>query len=264
MAAPVYPPPIPGIPRASQSTIERYLRCGVRHELELACPTRRATIPMLIGSGVDQGAAWDLRAKLEGWGVRPTLGEVVEIAVAEYEAEAGESEVPEPRLEIERGKDDTAAAARAWGQQVSPQITAPIAVQEPLLAVLRGVELVGTPDYLEALGVGDLKTGQPWTQERADRARQLSGYAILYRTRFRRWPDRVWIDSLSHYRGDWVFERLWSARSMADYAAFLQVMERAVRAMERGDALPAAEGAWWCSPRWCPWWGRGCWAVNWK
>jgi hypothetical protein len=248
------------VTRITQSKLETYLRCGIRWDFERQDPTRHATVRMLVGSGVAAGAAEDNHAKITR-GSPASLGTIIDAAVAGYDLDASESEVPEPKSEISRGRDDAAAAARCFGVQVSPALPGVIAAEAPMLAVLRGVELAGTPDVVTEEGIGDGKVGQPWTQARADRSRQLSGYGILHRIHLGRFPRRLWIDSISFSRGEWRWERLWTARAEEDYSAFLEAMTRAAGAMQAGIALPAPEGAFWCSKAWCPHWGR-CPAVG--
>ncbi len=130
MAAPVYPPPPPGVTRITQSKLETYLRCGIRWDFERQDPTRHATVRMLVGSGVAAGAAEDNHAKITR-GSPASLGTIIDAAVAGYDLDASESEVPEPKSEISRGRDDAAAAARCFGVQVSPALPGVIAAEAP-------------------------------------------------------------------------------------------------------------------------------------
>ena len=259
MAAPVYPPPTPGVRRITQSTLQQYLRCGIAWGFQRESKARHATVRMMVGSGVDAGAAEDNREKIVR-GTPATLTRIVDAAVAGYEEEAGTSDVPEPASEVAQGKDDTAAAARVFGLEVSPGIE-PIAAQVSLVYPVRGIELAGTPDYVTGDGVGDLKVGQPWSQDRADRSRQLTGYAVLHRLHYGRWPGRCWIDSLSFGGGKWRAARLWTRRTAEDASTFLEIVERAAKGMDSGVALPAPEGAWYCADKWCPFFRR-CPAVR--
>jgi len=268
MPAPKYPPPLEGIPRITNSTLNLYLKCGLRWWMEKQQPdVRWATVRMLIGTGLGAGALADNRSKMDR-GTAATIGDITDAAVAAYEIEAGASEVPEPKTDIATGKDSTAEAARVFALQVSPQTPGVIEAERPLLAVLRGIQLAGTPDVVTDSGIGDYKTGQPWTQARADASRQLTAYSILRRVNSNRHngsgtaqPRRVWIDSISHSAKGWTAQRWWSTRNNDDMEAFLQVMTRAVAGMQAGVALPAAENSWHCSAKWCPQWKR-CPAVN--
>lgn len=248
MSDPRYSAPEPGITRLSQSLIERCLRCGLRHELWLANQTPRTTVPMAIGSSVAAAAAEDCRKKRH-------VCELVEIAVAAYEQETAMCELIESKLEIGRGKDDSAAATRCYGTQVSPMITEVVQAEEVIVARIGAdMELAGRPDVITKAGIGDLKTGQPWTQQRVDASRQLSAYSILYQAKYGGYPRRVWIDSLSRNRNGWHAQRLWSYRSAEDCRAYWEIMRRVQKSIQAGVALPAPEGAWWCSQSYCEFW----------
>jgi len=261
VSAPKYPPSTSGLPRLQQSGLETYLRCGIRWALERETKHRHATVPMLVGSGVAGAAREDGRAKIVT-GAGLTVGECVDVAVVEYETELETAEVPEPAAEVARGKDRVADAARCFAGESSPRIKQLVAVESPIVALVEGqFELAGTPDVIDADGVGELKTGQPWTQERVDRSRQLTLYGLLRQARHGEFPRRVWVESLSETRRGWSAERLWSSRAPEDYAALIYTVQRAAQAMAAGVTLPAPEGAWWCSAKWCPFWGRGCPAV---
>ncbi len=248
MSDPRYPAPEPGMTRLSQSMIERHLRCSLREELRKANPVRRTTVKMAVGSATAAAAKQDCIQKR-------SLSDLVEIAVTAYEEEIGLCELWESRLEIGRGKDDSAAATRCYGTEVSSQITDVVQTEDIIIARIGAdMELAGRPDVITAMGIGDLKTGQPWTQRRTDASRQLSAYSILYKARFGGYPRRVWIDSLSHIRNEWHAERLWSYRSADDCRAYWEIMRRVKASIESGIALPAPEGAWWCSKAHCEFW----------
>jgi hypothetical protein len=127
--------------------------------------------------------------------------------------------------------------------------------EKPLAARLGDdLEIVGTPDVVTIKGIGDLKTGRPWTSFRADRSRQLSVYGLLYKAKFGKYPQKVWIDSLGRQgqgRSEWVFRRYWSHRTKEDYLAIVEILKRAREGIKKQIFLPASEDSWFCSPRWC-------------
>lgn len=251
-----YPDPTEGSTRISQSAIEQYLKCGVRYFLDHEeHAARRTTVALALGIAVARGAELALRVKAGGSSV--PLSDICDCAVAVYDDEARAAE--DGTREIERGRDDTARAAQEFGLRVEPTITEIVAVEEQLVVELEpGLELAGTPDYMTQAGLGDLKTGQPWTQERADRSRQLTAYSLLYYARQGALPSRVWIDSISHTGRTWRAERLWSARTEGELRSYVGIVRRVCSAIKAGIAIPAAEGSWHCAPRWCPYYGRRC------
>jgi hypothetical protein len=251
---PIYPPP-GRLPRITQSQIESYLRCGVRYFLEHECTRRVCTVRMAVGSGVAVGAWQDNRSKLAR-GIGLPACEIVDASVAAYAEEIEESDCADSRLEQGQGEDLVANAAECYAREVAPKTTGILAAEEPMLAEMGDLEVAGTPDVVTTAGIGDTKVGQPWTLERADRARQLSGYAILHWSRRGRLPSRVWIDSVSRSRSGWQATRWFSVRTEKDCTAFLETARKVREAINAGTALPAPEGAWWCSRKWCPWWTR--------
>lgn len=251
-----YPGVDSGAFRISHSTLATYLMCGIRWQFEQEERSRRpATVAMLVGSAAAASAHFDNVEKMNSR--RATISELVDAAVAQYECDLEDSEVAESRLEVDRGKDDAAGASRAYGEQLSERIR-PVMAEERIIARIDdGIELAGTLDTAEKETVRDLKTGRQWTQDRADRSRQLTGYTMLFEARTGAVPKRVAIDSLhKNARGEWHGKTLWSYRNERDRQAFVETVKRAKAGMEAGIALPAPEGAWHCSARWCGYWKR--------
>ena len=247
--------------RYSQSTVEQYLRCGLAHLYSTTTQHRRLTTRMAIGSAVAWGAQADARTKkATGGGALPPV-DLIEISVAKYDEEIDGAEVPESKTSIIAARDDTAKAARTFALKVSPFIKGVVDAETGLVAKLGGLELAGRPDYITVEGIGDLKTGQPWTTTRANSSRQLTAYGILHRAHYGAYPQRVWIDSVSRGRIGWTAERLWSHRTEEDYRAYWHILLAVDAGIQAGIALPAPEGAWWCSPVYCAHWNF-CEAVN--
>lgn len=209
---------------------------------------------MAIGTAVAKGANADVAAKIvTGKGL--SLREIVDASIEEYTRETSESEITESKSRIDAGVEETEKAAIVYGLHVSPLLVNPIATEESIIVSLgENLELAGRPDYITEDGLGDLKTGQPWTQERADRARQLTAYSLLHYGRLGSWPKRVWIDSIGKSGNKWAHARLWSCRTDDNRSAYVEIMRRVQSGMAHGVYLPAPEGAWWCSESWCSYW----------
>jgi len=235
----------------SQSLIESYLKCGLRAKFQFIEQKRIINTRMATGTGVSRAAEADNRHKIDtGSGLR--LPDLQEKAVTAYENEIVLSEVNETKHEIAVGKDRTAKASVAYGQYVSPAINGVRDTEGSITIDIDGIIYAGTPDYITLDGVGDLKTGKPWRQDRADASRQLTAYGLLHRARYGEFPTRVWIDSVFENRGRWEAQRLWSSRTKTDYQGFVHILKAAFSAMQGGVFLPAPEAAWWCTPKWCP------------
>ena len=241
--------------RISHSTLQTFLMCALRHFLRERYKIRRATIPMVIGTAVARAAEYDNTAKASG-ARRVALVELQDVAAAAYSEEAESVELQISATGILGGGLDSAVAATAgYHRDISPTVTDPIVMEEPIIATIsEGIELAGTPDLIEPGIVRDLKTGQPWTQTRADRSRQLTGYDLLHEARFGRTARRVAIDSVSRQPKGWRGETLWSRRDERDREAFVQTVEAAVCAIKAGNAVPAPDSAWYCSENHCELW----------
>ncbi len=259
---PRYPDAEPGYFRISNSSIEDFLRCGLffwyRREGRDNRDRGFATIPMAIGTAVSAAAELAcVRKKAEK--DLPTLRELVDAAVAVYDAEHEISVIEAAPVQIDQGRDDAAGAARAWGELIMPTVGEVLWAEEPLIARFAevGLELAGTPDLVEPDLIRDTKTGRSWDQRSVDRSRQLTGYGLLYRGQVGARPSRVAIDNVHRSRrGGWTAKTLWSSRCERDEAAYLEIAQRVHDAIKKGVAVPAPEGAWWCSDGWCPFWDR--------
>ena len=248
--------------RISNSSIEDFLRCGLffwfRREGHDGTGRGFSTIPMTIGTAVSAAAEVAcIRKKSEE--PLPRLRDLVDVAVAAYDREHEMSYVDAAPVDVCQGRDDAAGAARAWGELIMPTIGEVLWAEEPLIARFEeaGLELAGTPDCIEPDLVRDTKTGKPWNQRRADRSRQLTGYGLLYRAQVGSRPQRVAVDTVHRNgRGGWTAETLWSSRTERDEAAYLEIAQRVHNAIQKGVAVPAPEGAWWCAEGWCPFWSR--------
>lgn len=253
-----YPGAREGVFRVSQSSVETYLRCGLRYFYDRESPRRQTTVRMAIGTAVAVGARLDAWSKINR-GEPATLRAIVDSSVDAYDCEVEECEVEDARAVLSRGRDDVAEAASAFGREISPRIepSTVVAAEVPVVAVIDdGIELAGTADLVTTKAVRDLKTGRRWTQRDADRTRQLTAYSILEEARAGVAPNRVAIDTVFRLRGRWSAATVWSVRDESDRVAFVEAV-RAMRAgVEAGVALPAPTAGWYCSRAWCPHWNR--------
>lgn len=257
MSRPIYPDPPPGVFQITQSEQEEYLKCGLRREYALERKHRSSTVRMVVGSALSHAAAHENRHKLTH-GIGVPLPEIVEAGVAGYEAEIQECEVSGSTLEIATGKDDAAGASRAYGERVSPIVEEVLAVQEPIVAEIRpGFQIAGTLDLIDPVGLGDDKTGRMWTQEMADKSRQLPFYGLLHLGRYGALPRRLWIDNVYRHKDGWRAQRIYTHRSPSDYRGIVEILERTRKGIEAGISLPPPEhGAWYCSHDYCPFFHR--------
>jgi hypothetical protein len=245
-----YPPAPEGVTRLRQTAVESFLKCSHRYFLEKAAfeqGVRRCTVRMAVGIGV--------------LGRAPApLADVVDKAVSVYDEETAEAGCEETAVEKAGGRDETAGCAREYSLRIDPQIMNVIAAEETCCAsVSPELQLIGTPDYVTTSGVGDLKTGKSvWDQHDADTSRQLSAYAALHLGRYGALPGKTWIDSIGRKRNEWISATIYTARTMADVERFVLLLTRVAAAIKAGIETPAADGSWWCAPKWCAFYGKQC------
>ncbi len=260
MSEPRYPEQSTDAFRISTSSLETYLKCGIRYFLERELGHRRATVPMAIGSAVAFAAKKDNERKIASDGASALgLREIVESGVSAYDQEIENVELTESKREVAEGRDDAAGASRCYGEDVSKWVKDVLWAERRIVAeVADGIELAGTPDCVTENYVRDTKTGQPWNAARAYASRQLTAYDLLYEAMLSRSPERLVIDSISKSHGRWGNQAFYSTRDEEDRTAFIDVLGRAKDGIEAGIALPAPESAWWCSKKWCGFHGNGC------
>lgn len=254
---PRYPQGGDALPKYSASSIETYRKCPRRYFLDREIKHRRSTVRMSIGVATHVGAALSLRWKTRHGEEAPA--EEVEGATAQaYDDETQYSEFFESRHEIDKGKDAAVAASGLYVRRVAPLIEKPIVVEKPIIARVADVLIVGRPDVIEPVGVGDLKTGRPWDQKRANRTGQLTQYGVLNKAHLGEYPRRLWIDSIWRRGEDqvWNWNRFWTVRTDVDYAAWWEVIRSVHRGITAGVDSPAPEDAWWCSKKYCPHWTK--------
>jgi len=246
---PKYPPPTPGVFRITNTELNILLKCSLMWQLREERKSRRITVSMAIGSAVAAGAKLDNLTKMaEGTPAR--MSDLVDSAVEDYKQEVEESEVQESQVDRLEGLARIPAFMRIYGSRVSPHVTEVLAVEEPIVSTVGDIEVAGTPDVITTHGIGDLKTGKPWNQERAHNSRQLTIYDILHLAKFGRASKMQWIDSI-HSAGH---SRYYTARTPEDHRRIYNVLKNAKKLKESGIALPAPEGSWYCSRKYCPYW----------
>jgi len=273
---PVYRPPAPGWERWTASDLEQYLRCGLAYFRRRDSAERRRNVALVTGTAIHRAAADHARKlMLSGSGMR--LVELVDTAVAAYDEEAESGEMAEPAGEWRRAADYVAGAAHEYGLRLAPRARdlldeEILAVEEPMYAYLEtggyAIELAGTLDRASrpldpsspragAVEVADIKTGRRWSEVDVASNRQLSVYAELYTATFGSRPRRVGVENVassSRASGVWYGSRIVGRRSEADREALWSVLKAATDGRRAGVALPAPNGAWWCSKKWCPYW----------
>ena len=114
--------------------------------------------------------------------------------------------------------------------------------------------LGGRIDVQEAGRIRDTKTESTRRNDPHD-MRQLTMYGLAIRILDHEAPAEYIVDGLRLTpAGTENYEARRSTRGAADFQALIRLVDLVDAAAQRGGFLPAAEGAWWCSLKWCGWW----------
>ena len=238
-----------------------YLECGERYRRRYIEGERidKSNIPLAIGNAIHAGAEQDNRKKIETEDAGLAKDEIIEVAVQTFEEIADNHDLDATTTEVGKGKDSCASGAGTYADEVSP-ITKPICAEEHIVAKVLGpdgntYELAGILDVAEEGAVGDLKTGKKsWNQGNADAADQLTLYGILFKARFGKYPERMWVANLVNRVKGWKHQHLETSRSLKQYENLMKKVIIADKGINMGMFLPAAEGNWRCSEKGCEFW----------
>jgi hypothetical protein len=89
-------------------------------------------------------------------------------------------------------------------------------------------------------------------------------YALLRRLEAGKLPDALALDHVVRTPGgkktppNNYVTRQYTTRDTDDIRMLYHRINVAVQAAEAGLFLPASESAWWCSPKWCSFYGKEC------
>ena len=264
------------LPKAhlSPSQVTMFRKCGEQYRLryveDLVLPPAAA---MHSGSAVHEAAAARHLQRQEA-DTEMARSEVVDRAVAAFDHRVeedgvelrGEDELRGKDVVLGEARDTTAGLAGGFADQVAPRVLHPLAVEERLTVMVPalGVELLGIIDLAyqdDELGlvIEDLKTGKKAkSQADADGSDQLSWYALSWLATHGELPGAVALRSLSLLKRGPSSAHLVSRRTQTDVQQCLSAITETARAISAGAFPPSPEGAWWCGPQWCGYWGRGC------
>lgn len=243
------------------SRLKSYLECGERYRRRYIENERRdkSNITLAIGSAIHEGAEKDNKVKIATPSDLLTKENIIEIAVEDYKKSTTENELNETKIEISKGIDSCANGAAVYAEEVSPK-TKPILAEEKIKTKVKGLDgqtfnIAGIIDIAEYQTVGDFKTGKSaWSQKQADATDQLTLYGLLYHSKYGEFPKKMWIANLVNRVKGWKHNHLETKRTLKDYQKLLRRLSIADAGIRKGTFLPAAEGNWKCSEKWCEFW----------
>lgn len=246
----------PAVPEYHQSAINMFLKCGkqwfFRYVDGIKTPPSAA---LTVGSAVDAAITRNFILKKEK-GEDSPLEEVLDTYSTDFEIRAGDTEWGEDDRGVQ--KDVGAQCLTIHHKEIAPHIK-PVAVQEAfVIETDAGYNLGGTLDVVDAEDFcRDSKTAKAkYDDDAISRAVQPALYDFAFETLRGR--------SAKGFAYDVMIKptKTLPARSQVvkgtvtagDREWLFGAIEQMHKAILAGVALPAPDGAWWCSAKWCGYW----------
>lgn len=246
-------------PYHSMSRVGLLLRCGEAYrrryiENEILPPG----VAMARGTAVHKAAADNYRQKIESH-QDLSVNDILDAASASFDAAvaAGVLFTPDeeaaPKVVLGRAKDQAVRMARVYAEQEAPEYQ-PLLVEEKIRRELPGThDLLGVLDLVDVRGVvADRKTtAKRKSQAEADRSLQLSMQASLAQSATGEWPKELRLEVLVDGTRGVERQVVRTYRDASDMAALAATLNVVADSVQKGVFLPAPEGSWQCSARWC-------------
>jgi len=246
----------------SFSQINMYSRCGEQYRRRYIEGERVPPgIALHRGTGVHKGAEHNFSQKIESREDLPKA-EIVDAAVAGFDDSLERGDLLLSREEKSKGKnvivgdarDATARLAGVLADDLAPTLQ-PILVEERAEISIGPTNLLGYIDLVtEDEVIHDLKTSAKSPVETdVAKSGQMTAYTGLYAAVFKRWPQGAAMDYLVDTKTPKAVT-IQTARTKEDVEAWLKVVEAVLNGIEAEIFLPAPEGSWACSERFCGYW----------
>lgn len=266
MTRPEYRKPKPGFLRWSASSLTQYLRCQMAYWFRFSDykhnridDGKRTNVALATGSAIHRASAVAAVTRKYGGDIIRESS-FVDHAVSSYDEECKSNEVSEAPGIVVKHRDDVVACAQEYARSVLPKLPEAekiLMVEVPLYAYLEDdqthIELCGTMDRIDVGSFDDTKTSRAWHQDEADRSVQFSIYDALYRANFKGDPE-IRVANIARTGKGWFTQTVTTRRSAEDRSALWQILRRSTIARAKGSDMPAPEGSWYCSKKWCPFW----------
>lgn len=154
-------------------------------------------------------------------------------------------------------KDEGVKLVEVYHTEVAPAVQ-PESCEEVIPVALEGFpyDLKCVVDLVDDKQVvHDSKTrGKSPTAEEANKSMQLTAYALAYRVSRKEQERGLQLDVAVRNKNPKIVT-LPTQRTNEQIGRFLETMARAAEAIQGGVFLPAPEGAWYCSPKFCGYYG---------
>jgi hypothetical protein len=246
--------PVQSQPVYHQSELHTFVKCGKMWEFRYArgikLPPRGA---MTLGSSVDQAVSLNLSQKILS-GEDLSAEETLDAFSTDFEARKQETDWQDE--DPGEQKDIGARMVELHHREVAPKIQ-PESVQERfLIRTDAGYDLGGTIDFTETSGViGDTKTSRvAYTEQSVQKSIQATMYDFAYEALRGRKSSGFRFDVLVKSAKVPRVQQVHAQLGQDDRQWLFETVSHVDKAIRAGIALPAPEGSWYCSPKWCGYW----------
>ena len=232
----------------SVSQIRKYLNCGMQYYYSYVEGIRSApTGSMIRGLSVDTAANNHFSKKIENnKGIE--LSDFVEIAVAEHESKQDETDFSVDALDKNQSKDRVSSLAGVYHRSHG-EVFVPESVQIKLETVnVNGEKFLGYADLITVDGiVVDNKVRKRHVAPVLSRDIQLVKYAGMSGKRD---VGIAIVADVKEPRAYYYQEKITDKH--------IDIVDKKIDwvklGIENGIFLPAPEGSWYCSEKWCSYW----------
>lgn len=236
-------------PKYSQSEINLFLKCGraweYRYVMGLKTPPKAA---LTLGKSVDKAVTANFIEKIKTGADLP-MAAVLDAYSTAFESErlATEWEDEDPGEQ----KDMGVKLVKLHHEQAAPSIV-PVTVQEEfVIETDAGYDLGGTFDVTDSAGrIRDTKTAnKSYSGEELGGVQPLL-YDFAYEAIHGKPATGFVFDVLVKNKAP-KLQTLEGKPTADDRAHLFDTISQMHKAIQAGVALPAPDGAWWCSQKWC-------------
>lgn len=251
-------------PHISPSQINTFTKCGEmwrrRYILKQRIPPG---ISMIKGTSVHKGAEFNYKQKIKTHEDLKSK-EIVDFSVAAFETtlqKDGLVLTPEDeaigRIKvIDEAKDSAARLAQLYADESAPHYQ-PMEVELKARIVLPSSshDLLSIADMVDDQdNIVEYKTGKRWDQAKADHDVQLTFQAATFQAFTGRPAANIVVENLVDNKKP-VRNVVSTSRDTEDFAAMIARINAVLDAINKGVYPPANDGAWWCAPNWCGYFG---------
>lgn len=239
-------------PYLSPSQIETYLRCGEAYRRRYVEGERIPPgIVAVQGTGVHAGAEVNFRQKILTGSDLP-VRDIIDASVDGFDRQLKEGWTVDPEgPSVGDARDQLASLATVLAKEVCPEYQ-PTHVEQTVRIELPGAyDMLGVVDLAADGKVIDFKTtAKTMSQSQVDKSPQITFYAAAHRILTGSIAEEVVIENLVKTKKP-KRVRIASTRDKRDFAALAARINAVSAGIQAGVFVPAEQGSWMCSQRWC-------------